>query len=242
MVKLIYCFSTTLITVNIVAAEFVSQPAEKNVLLGTTHAEFQCSATGGSPHWLIDGVELDLYPGSPHDRRGITRSFWEQRGSIFTIGLRVSGSEATNNNTEVQCVVRDVQSEPVFFRIQGSHLANELVHLLKFKWTGLLTSPPDLTVSALNFSTVHLTWSPSPTLNVTGNVQSSVLGYSILVRNESGDIVMAVNSTMEEYHYTIAEENECVLAAYHIHVAGINGIGIGQYSQPMTFTLGSKSI
>lgn len=106
--------------------------------------------------------------------------------------------------------------------------------------TGLLTPPPKLTVTALNISTVHFTWSPPPTLNVTGNIQPSIPGYSILVGNVSGNIVIAVNSTTDEYHYTIAEENECMLAAYQVRVAGINGVGIGQYNQPMTFTLGRK--
>ena len=46
--------------------------------------------------------------------------------------------------------------------------------------------------------------------------------------------------TTEEYHYTVAEENECVLTSYRVCIAGINGVGIGQYSQPMTFTLGRK--
>ena len=100
----------------------MTAPTEKDVLLGTTHTEFQCSAAENSPRWLIDGVELDLDPGSPHHRRGITRSYWGHRGPIFTIRLRVSGTEATNNNTEVQCVVLDVRSEPVLFRIQGNHV------------------------------------------------------------------------------------------------------------------------
>ena len=46
--------------------------------------------------------------------------------------------------------------------------------------------------------------------------------------------------TTEEYHYTAVEEKECMLTAYQVRIAGINGVGVGQYSQPMTFTLGRK--
>lgn len=102
-----------------IAAEIVSGPTEKNVLLGTTHTEFNCTTTGGSPRWLIDGAELDLHLGSPHHRRGITRSYWGQMGTQFLSRLEISGTDVINNNTEVQCAVLDVQSEPVLFRIQG---------------------------------------------------------------------------------------------------------------------------
>lgn len=102
---------------------------------------------------------------------------------------------------------------------------------------GLLAPPPDLTVTALNFSTVHFTWSSPPTLNVTRNTQPSILGYSIVVQNGSGDIVMMANSTTEDYHY-IGEE--CQLAAYQVRVSGINGVGMGLQSQPIGFDLGCE--
>ena len=119
--KVSRCSTLLLIKELPIAAEIVTRPTQKDVLLGTT-TEFNCTTTGGSPRWLIDGVELDLHLGSPHHRRGITRSYWGQRGTRFLSRLRVSGTDSTNNNTEVQCVVLDVQSEPVLFRIQGNHL------------------------------------------------------------------------------------------------------------------------
>ena len=101
---------------------------------------------------------------------------------------------------------------------------------------GLLAPPPDFTVTALTFRTVRLTWSPPHTLNVTRNAQPSIVGYSIQVRNGSGDIVMAVNLTVIEYHYTIVE---CQVAAYQVCVAGINGVGTGLHS-PLSLAHGCE--
>lgn len=39
---------------------------------------------------------------------------------------------------------------------------------------------------------------------------------------------MALNSTVNENHYTF---EECQVVAYQVYVAGINGIGIGLHSQ-----------
>lgn len=106
---------------------------------------------------------------------------------------------------------------------------------------GILVSPPDFIVTALDFVTLYLAWSPPFTLNVTGNSQSSILAYSILVKNGSGEVI-TINSTVNEYHYKVSEDNECQLETYEVCVAGINGVGIGVYSQPVMFSVGCKYI
>lgn len=94
-------------------------------------------------------------------------------------------------------------------------------------------------MTVLNLTTVHLTWSPPYTLNVTGNTQPSILAYSIVIKNGSGETILEANSTVNGYYYTI-EEDECQFDAYVACVAGVNGVGIGLYSQPIRLAFGCK--
>ena len=88
--------------------------------------------------------------------------------------------------------------------------------------------------TVINSTTVHLTWSPPFTLNITGDAQPSILGYRIEIRvNGSEEIVQAANSTVNEYYYTPGLSG-CLLAALEVSVAGRNGLGTGAYSQAVT--------
>jgi hypothetical protein len=61
-----------------------------------------------------------------------------------------------------------------------------------------------------------------------------------LVTDESGGGLTAENSTVDKYLYTV--DVECQLATYQVCVAAVNGAGIGDFSEPITFPLGSKFI
>lgn len=88
----------------------------ETVLLGTL-SEFRCTTVGYSPQWVINGTRLN----EDHRNRGIYRLFLHQISrSDFSSALRVNARES-NNNTEIKCrVTADIESEPVFLKIQGT--------------------------------------------------------------------------------------------------------------------------
>ena len=50
-------------------------------------------------------------------------------------------------------------------------------------------------------------------------------------------MIQAQNLTLNEFYYT---NDECQVEAYEAYVAGINGAGIGLYSDSINMTLGCK--
>jgi hypothetical protein len=114
---------------------------------------------------------------------------------------------------------------------------DNIVVTLIFMLAGNLSAPSNFFIVALNLSTVHLRWTAPFSLNVTSNTvtQPSIFGYSIHIKNESeGSLIF--NSTVNEFFYTVEDAEDLVC------VAGLNVVGIGQYTESLAFSLACKCI
>ena len=91
---------------------FISTPTSVNVTLGST-ATFNCSATTGTPAWMVNGTLLtELLAPDIHA---------SQVGHAFFLNVP---AEEKYNNTNVTCAVAilggdDLYSDPVVLRVQG---------------------------------------------------------------------------------------------------------------------------
>lgn len=105
----------------------------------------------------------------------------------------------------------------------------------EFLASGLLDAPLDLTAISINITTIRVAWSVPFTLEIAGDS----LAYNIVIKDTAQQEVVNVNSTLNEYFYT-ASDDCSQLETYAVCVAGINGIGTGLYSDPVTVILGCK--
>ena len=211
--------------------------------LGSGSSEFRCQSVGSAPYWIISGVNLEARLQRQYrEERGIRITSHRLVGGTYISTLEVNAM-AANNNTEIQCAVfsGDDISQPALLQIQG--IDHQYMPFIITLLLGILDGPSDLIISALNLSVIHLTWSSPFTLNITESSGPAVLGYRVLIKNritnESSGILLDVNSTLNEYNYTL-EENECRWTACEACVAGINGAGVGLFGRPVTLVPACK--
>ena len=106
--------------------------------------------------------------------------------------------------------------------------------------SGVLDGPFNIRVATINLSTIYLTWSSPFTLNVSASSLPNILGYQIIIKNLSGEIIHSANSTANEYYFTL-ETDDCRWNSCETCVAGVNGAGIGLFSQPNTLSPNCKN-
>ena len=158
--------------------DIVSSPQSVNISLNKV-AVFNCTAIADSINWLING--------SPFDNRSkyhkITVTLNEAK-SLHKSTLTANASPL-NNKTKISCFVvtlkpfASLTSEPALLLIQGIHNYCTVYTNAAFcAITGLLESVNDLHSTAINSTTVLISWSPPFTLQGV-----PILGYNVTITN-----------------------------------------------------------
>ena len=108
-------------------------------------------------------------------------------------------------------------------------------------YAGLLEPPADLDARVIGDSGLsgeyNVTWSMPHTLDIPGDT----LAYNITVEDTmSQEIVETTNSTLNEYHFIFGRC--CQLRSYAVRVAGVNGLGAGDFSDLSLLVFGCELI
>ena len=104
--------------------------------------------------------------------------------------------------------------------------------------TGYLGAPPNLNVTVLNSTVAHLTWDAPFTLDLPGD--TDIIAYNITIRDTSvQETILTTNTTITEYYFV---NEDCPLRNYAVLIAGVNGLGVGTFGDPVMFVHGCKFV
>ena len=100
---------------------------------------------------------------------------------------------------------------------------------------GYLDAPPNLTVTVLNSTVAHLTWAAPFTLDL----PEGIIAYNITIRDLSLDeFTLVTNTTTSEYYFL---KKDCSpLTNYTALIAGVNGLGVGDFGNIVFAVHGCK--